>query len=382
MSKNLLASIIISSYNYGRFLAEAIDSALNQTYTDTEVIVVDDGSTDNSPEIIASYNNRIIPVLKENGGQASAWNAGFRVIAGQVIFFLDSDDVLLPTAVEKAMELFRDPNVAKVHWSVLGINKYGEKTDKVTPQQPLPEGDLREGIIFSGPGIYLSPPTSGNAWARSFLDKVLPMPESEYVTCPDMYLFSLAPAFGLVKKISAPQSYWRIHGENNSWRESFEETLKVSLRRWEHCFSALSEHFRDMGVYVDIDVWKANSWYHRLHLSLQDITTLIPPGKIFILVDEDQLGFSETISSLRRLPFLERDGQYWGAPPNDQIAIRELERMRQSGASFIVLAWTAFWWLDYYVEFIHYLRSNFPCVLENERLIVFNLKDQTLTPFV
>ncbi len=369
-----LVSIIISSYNYGQFLTEAIDSALKQTYVGIEVIVVDDGSTDNSSEVIASYSNRIIPILKENGGQASAWNAGFRVSRGQVILFLDSDDVLLSTAVEKAAELFHNPDVTKVHWHLWEINKYGEKTDKITPHQTLPEGNLRDGLILNGPGINLSPPTSGNAWARSFLDKVLPMPESEFITCPDLYLFSLAPAFGLIKKISEPQSYWRIHGENNSWKESFEETLKVSIRRLEHCFSYLSEHFRHMGIDVDVEVWRKNTWWHRLHLIIQDITTLVPPAETFILVDEDQLGFSETVSDRRRIPFLERDGQYWGAPTDDETAIRELERLRQSGASFIVFAWTAFWWLDYYTGLHHYLRSKFRRVMENERLVIFDLR--------
>jgi glycosyltransferase involved in cell wall biosynthesis len=68
-----LVSVIINNYNYGRFLGEAIDSVLNQTYQRTETIVVDDGSTDNSREIIAGYGDRIIPVLKANGGQ----NSGF-----------------------------------------------------------------------------------------------------------------------------------------------------------------------------------------------------------------------------------------------------------------------------------------------------------------
>jgi len=113
---NDLASVIVNNYNYARFLREAIDSALDQTYRNTEVIVVDDGSTDGSREIIASYGDRIIPVLKENGGQNSALNAGFSLSRGDVILFLDSDDVLFPTAVRTAIEAFSQPDVVKVHW--------------------------------------------------------------------------------------------------------------------------------------------------------------------------------------------------------------------------------------------------------------------------
>src|SRR5687767_6151914 len=85
-----LVSIIIDNYNYARFLPAAIDSALGQTYPNTEVIVVDDGSTDTSREVIRSYGGRVVPVLKENGGMMSAYNAGFSVSRGEVVVFLDS----------------------------------------------------------------------------------------------------------------------------------------------------------------------------------------------------------------------------------------------------------------------------------------------------
>src|SRR2546427_6650222 len=104
MTKAPLASIIVNNYNYGRFLREAVDSALNQTYRNTEVIVVDDGSTDDSREIIADYRNLILPVMKQNGGQTSALNEGFSRSRGEVVIFLDSDDTLFPRALENAVQ--------------------------------------------------------------------------------------------------------------------------------------------------------------------------------------------------------------------------------------------------------------------------------------
>jgi glycosyltransferase involved in cell wall biosynthesis len=87
-SSNLpLASIIITSYNYEKFLPQAIDSALKQSYPVKEIIVVDDGSTDNSRHIINSYGDQIIPVFKKNGGITSATNAGFFASQGELIFF-------------------------------------------------------------------------------------------------------------------------------------------------------------------------------------------------------------------------------------------------------------------------------------------------------
>ena len=102
----LLASVIVNNYNYGKFLPQAIDSALEQTYPRVEVIVVDDGSTDDSREIISRYDSRIRSVLKSNGGQASALNAGFTASHGDVVLFLDADDFLYPSAVANAVDLF------------------------------------------------------------------------------------------------------------------------------------------------------------------------------------------------------------------------------------------------------------------------------------
>jgi SAM-dependent methyltransferase len=117
-----------------------------------------------------------------------------------------------------------------------------------------------------------------------------------------------------------------------------------------------------------------------LHLTAQDLAALISPGDAFILVDDAyiqalQEQFKVEIAVGRQaIPFLERDGQYWGPPPDDITAVQELERLRRSGANFIVFAWSAFWWLDYYSGLHHHLQSQFRCVLEHERLVVFELR--------
>lgn len=365
-------SIIISSYNYERFLSEAIDSALNQTYPDTEVIVVDDGSTDNSREIIAGYGDRIISVLKENGGQASAFNAGFLVSRGEVIFFLDSDDMLLPYTVENAVNFFNDPRVAKVHWPLRIIDKHGRNTGVIV-KSDLPEGDLQREVVRNGPFGYTWPPTSGNAWARRFIDRIFPMPEGEYKTCPDLYLCALAPLFGPVRRLSKPQGFWRRHGENNIGRDSFEERLRVGLWREEHCLGVLAEYCREMGIDIDSKIWKANSWWHQINQAIQVVSEIIPPDDTFILVNQDLWGNSKVIAGRRCISFPEKDGQYWGPPPDDDTAIQELERLRRSGAKFMVFVWPFLWWLDCYPGLHQYLRSECRCVLENDRLVVFDL---------
>ena len=99
-------SILVNNCNYGRFLGAAVDSALAQTHDDTEVIVVDDGSVDDSREVIATYGSRVQAELKPNGGQASAMNVGFSRCRGDVVIFLDADDVLLPDTAERVAQAF------------------------------------------------------------------------------------------------------------------------------------------------------------------------------------------------------------------------------------------------------------------------------------
>jgi hypothetical protein len=337
------------------------------------VIVVDDGSSDNSREVIAEYGGRVTAVLKENGGQASAFNAGFAVSRGDVVFFLDSDDFLLPTAVSQAMPLFEDQAVAKVHWPLWEIDRHGVKNGAVKPRDNLPEGDLRAAVLRAGADSYSWSATSGNAWARRVLEAILPMPEEEFKTSPDIYLAALVPLFGDVKRVRQPQGCWRIHGENHSGREPFDDRLREMARRAHCCIGALARHGRAAGLEVDVQVLQANSWWLQIHEATQEFTALVPPGDAFILVDEDCWTTTETLAGRRRIPFLERDGQYWGAPPDDRTAITELERLRQSGASFLVFAWPAFWWLDYYAAFHGHLRTHFRCLLHNDRLVVFDL---------
>jgi glycosyltransferase involved in cell wall biosynthesis len=373
MSRASRASIVISSYNYGRFLGQAIDSALNQSYPHSEVIVVDDGSLDNSREVIARYGSRIHPVLKENGGQASAWNAGLAVSRGDVIFFLDSDDVLLPVAVDRVMPIFQDASVAKVHWPLWIINDEGVKTG-VKPSDALPEGDLRAAVLRAGADGYTWSATSGNAWARTFLAAVFPMPEEEFKTSPDIYLSAIVPVFGKVRRVLQPLSCWRLHGQNNCGIQPFDDRLREMFQRAQCCIGALARYGRAAGLDVDAQALRANSWWCQIHRASQDLIAIIPLEERFILVDNDAWTTTETLAGRPRIPFLERDGQYWGSPPDDDTAIRELERLRRSGANYIVFGWPAFWWLDYYAVFHRHLRSTSCCVLENDRLVVFDLR--------
>lgn len=246
MTKHPLVSIIINNYNYGRYLEEAIDSALKQTYHNVEVIVVDDGSTDNSRDIISKYGDRIIPVFKENGGQGSAFNAGFEVSSGQIIIFLDSDDVLYDYAVEKVVDKFQsNDKLVKVHYRLDIVDHAGNKTGNLIPNEktPLLSGDISDIVLKYGPGSYTNPPTTGNAFSRNALEKVFPMPTEEYRICADGYLFMTVPFFGEVGSINTPLGKYRIHQSNGFWQTS----LNIDkLHKQVELYQARVKHLRQL----------------------------------------------------------------------------------------------------------------------------------------
>ena len=146
-----LVSVVINNYNYGRYLRAAIDSSLAQSYPQVEVVVVDDGSTDDSREVIESYGNRIIPLIKSNGGQGSAFNAGFAASQGEIVIFLDADDELLDDAVDRVVKAWR-PGVAKVQFQLELVDDGGKSLGMLVPQFNgfIPNGDIRDRIVRFG----------------------------------------------------------------------------------------------------------------------------------------------------------------------------------------------------------------------------------------
>jgi hypothetical protein len=115
--------------------------------------------------------------------------------------------------------------------------------------------------------------------------------------------------------------------------------------------------------------------HQRMYLATRELEDMTPLGHTLIIADNPaQWGIDTMLTGRRVVPFLEHEGLFWGKPEDDAVAIQELERLRTSGASFMVFAWPAFWWLDYYSGLHQHLRSNFRCVLENERLVIFDLR--------
>lgn len=212
MNMSPMISVIIPNYNYEAYIGQAIDSALELDWPDVEVIVIDDGSTDGSRRIIESYGDRIQAIYQENSGQLVACNKGYARSRGDVVIFLDSDDVLHPSLAREVMAVM-SPTVSKVQVQMQVIDARGEPTGAYFPQfQVVPTpAQVSEWMLKTT--AYPTPPGSGNAYPRWFLERLFPLRDT-CGTANDSYCLAAAPLLGQVVTIAKPLVDYRVHGKN------------------------------------------------------------------------------------------------------------------------------------------------------------------------
>src|SRR5262249_41512552 len=214
---------LISNYNYRQYIADAIDSALAQTTALDEIIVVDDGSTDGSQEFVRSrYGHYSIVklVAKENQGQLSCFNEGFRRSTGDIIFFLDADDVYEKNYIEEALKVYCQ--------SPCDFLFTGHRTFRASPGQILNVDkpptvsraalDLGFSVILSlYKRVGVGAPTSCLSMRRGLLEHILPLPDlDDWRICADDCLnFGSSLMRGRKFFLDVPLVRYRIHDKNN-----------------------------------------------------------------------------------------------------------------------------------------------------------------------
>jgi len=229
-------SIIITNHNYAAFVDDAITSALAQADDgiDLDVIVVDDGSTDDSIEIIERYGDRVTLIATANNGQGAAFNRGFAASRGATVIFLDADDVLWNgTARRVISKMSNDPTLVRVQFPLDVIDGAGQPTGEIVPERrkALFAGDARPRLLTC-PDDIVWQPTSGNAFRRDALDAVLPMPEASFRICADYYLSNLVPMHGMVGALADAGGGYRVHGANAHFsRAENGDRLRSNIRR-------------------------------------------------------------------------------------------------------------------------------------------------------
>lgn len=277
-------------------------------------------------------------------------------------------DVAIPRIIEGPL------GEAKVHWDPgLGQVRTVKTTNGVKREILPPTGDLQIDQGSHRRTLELSGEAHCQLYRRSVFDRVMPFDEE--IVYLDWIDSSLALYNAKIPVVFEPNSvihFWHPYPPSP-------HDLDYFFKRWDlqqaaKEFDRIQKKWNLIGMGANLDFVVERNRIGRLYEVREKLETIISPQESFILVDEDTLHGSEITKDFKTIPFTEHNGQYWGQPANDDMAIAQLNRLRQKGAKAIVFLWHTFWWLDHYVGFSDYLRQKFPCVLQNDCLIAFDLR--------
>ena len=249
-----LCTVMIVNYNYERYLPEAIESALAQTYQNFEIVICDDGSKDNSREVISRYaarDPRIRTIFKENAAVAAALNDTFRASRGDIITMLDADDMFRPQKLERVVErLSSGGRVGMVMDTLTKVDSAGMPIGRIPEFGRMDRGELRDAILASA-ATFSAAPTSGLAMRRECAAKVFPIPEAQFRTEADLYMRTVAALYFAVDVIDEPLTIYRVHSSNVTASQTVDARwcAKV-LNANERIFGVLTQLAREHGWHV------------------------------------------------------------------------------------------------------------------------------------
>ena len=236
------ASVLIDTYNHERFIEKAIVSVLEQDFpaSEREILVVDDGSTDGTTDIVRKFAPRVRLLCKENGGQASAFNAGIPECKGEIVAFLDGDDWWTREKLRRVADVFaKEPAVGFVGHGI--IETFPDRTERVVApdkDERLKLDSLAAARVFRLRKSYLG--TSRMALRTQLARNLLPVPEALVIEA-DEYLFTLAAAMSEIIILREALTHYHIHGGNLYLAAGNDER---GLRRKQHVMEVLASSFR------------------------------------------------------------------------------------------------------------------------------------------
>jgi len=269
--KKPILSVLIDTYNHERYIEQAVVSAIEQDFpaADYEIVVVDDGSTDRTPEIVRKFAPRVRLLSKKNGGQASAFNAGFAEVSGDVVAFLDGDDWFAKgklTAVMNALE--KEPEAAAIGHGYYKVREDTSETEVCTPPQTkflrLATPEAAREAMLCWRFLLMGALTV----RRKVLEKIMPIPEV-LVFSADGPISIMALADG-VRILDQPLFYYRHHSDNLfSVDPKNAEKQRRSSEINEKMFELLAPMLIRAGVRADVvSAFVDPPWIHYIRANL------------------------------------------------------------------------------------------------------------------
>jgi len=232
-------SVLVDTYNQERFIEEAIVSVLEQDFpaAEREIIVVDDGSTDRTPDIVRRFEPQVRLLRKANGGQASAFNAGIPECHGEIVAFLDGDDWWARNKLARVTDVMANhPDLDLVGHGIISVHQDGREHVETLREGFEFKADTLEGArLLRRRGAFLG--TSRMAIRRSLLCRIGLVPQEIEIQA-DEYLFTLASALGSVRVLPETLTCYRLHDANSFQMASHDLTR---LRRKQRALAALAK---------------------------------------------------------------------------------------------------------------------------------------------
>ena len=253
-------SVVVCNYNYGRFLKECIESVLSQSHDNFELILVDDGSTDESRDLIRAFKDpRIRTIFQDNGGQAAAFNAGFALARHPFVAFLDSDDTWFPNKLAECIDGFTDDDIVAVQHDLEIMNSDSRPTGRLHSGLPPGVIDLMHEFLGQNHTCFFCP-TSSLVCRHAALEKIFPLSPSWRI-CADVALTRPLVLFGKLRTLKHALGGYRVHGDN-SWMDT------PGQQRWiennlKYC-DYTNEWLSRAGIQERID-FKRSALYHHHH---------------------------------------------------------------------------------------------------------------------
>lgn len=400
---DLGVNIAIPTYNRASLLKLSLASALAQDYTNLIITVLDNASPDDTESVVKSFEDSRIHYIRHetNIGMLRNWNAAIATNTQPYLVLLQDDDLLLPSHITKSVtELEQYPNAGFCFTDAIIIDEHGEIIDK-HPNRKFASG-LSSGVGYlrrvvdinsSSDWRDLSIQASSVLMRTSALDEVGGFDAVHTKTTIEYNLYFRLAAHNDIAYIPEKLAQIRLH-ENADHLQSEVRTRSLGMLA-ERCDAAVSLMRSDMAQGEEFRNWLAEkmsllqrqkseimasllpdyglSRIEKIGIASDEISRLVPADQSMMLIDENELVYELQVNRHMR-PFTEKDGQFWGAPQNDDIARMELIRMCEDGINFIIILWPAFWYLDVYRSFSDCLHSQFYCLLKNSRLMAFQLR--------
>ena len=413
-------------YNGDNFLEEALESVLAQTFRDFDLVISDNASTDRTESICQAFAERDPRVKyyrnERNTGAAPNFNRVFELSDNEYFKWIAHDDVHEPGFLEKCIQVLDcDPSVVLAYTRAISIDEEGTRLREWGGNPELDSG--KPHVRFRASLLPPSDPIPLQIFGviRSAVLRKTTL-QAGFAGC-DRALLAELTLHGRFHEVPEALFLLRDHREraghilsrNPYMARSFwmgKQDSDLDMPSWVN----VSAYYRALGrtrlgireqlrCYKEVFVWMqrehsgllndlvhagghmpfigscvqsgrkrylARKWQNNVRRLSRDVESLIPEGSTLVVVDEGNFG-ADVFPRRRPVPFLEREGQYWGPPANDDAAIRAVERMRERGAGFLVVIWPAFWWLDFYQGWNEYLRSRYQCIKQNKRIVVFDL---------